>query len=86
MYNIHFCLFYWINILIFYGGFSVIQQIEKLKVLDKKRLIERQNEQRIKYGLKPHKRLDADFLYQQRITEWQTKKELQKEDIWRSYQ
>jgi hypothetical protein len=35
--------------------------------LNKKQLLKIQNEHRIKYGLKPHKRLDKDFLYLMKI-------------------
>jgi hypothetical protein len=59
---------------------------KKLKILDKKKLLEEQNKQRKKYGLQPHKRLDADYLYHKKITKPQTKKELQRDDTWRAYQ
>ena len=58
----------------------MIQQSKKLKVLDKKRLLEQQNKQRVKYGLKPHKRLDIEFITIQNDTNLQTKH--QKENIY----
>jgi hypothetical protein len=65
----------------------MVQCSRKLKTLDKKRLLQKQNEHRIKYGLKPHKRLDKDFLYLQKITDLQSKNETQKDDEYRgSYQ
>ncbi|MCK5261509.1 MAG: hypothetical protein KAJ44_04970 [Thermoplasmatales archaeon] len=50
----------------------MIQTSKKLKVLDKKRLLEQQNKQRVKYGLKPHKRLDIEFITIQNDTHLQT--------------
>jgi len=38
----------------------VIQVSKKFKTLDKEKLLKEQNEIRSKYGLKAHKRLDAE--------------------------
>ena len=38
----------------------MIQVSKKFKTLDKEKLLKEQNKQRKKYGLKPHKRLDAE--------------------------
>jgi hypothetical protein len=42
------------------GCFLVIQVSKKFKTLDKEKLLKEQNKLRSKYGLKAHKRLDAE--------------------------
>ena len=37
-----------------------IQQSKKFKIIDKPRLLKLQNDTRLKYGLKPHKRIDLE--------------------------
>lgn len=49
----------------------MIQWSYKFKIIDKEKLLKLQNEQRKKYGLKAHKRLDTEFLYLQSDTETQ---------------
>lgn len=49
----------------------MVQINHKYKTLDKQKLVELQNKQREKYGLRPHKRLDAEFLYLQQDAELQ---------------
>lgn len=65
---------------------EIIQCSKKLKVLDKKRLLEKQNEQRVKYGLNPHKRLDIEFITRKNNAVLQTEeKKLQDEEILEGY-
>lgn len=65
----------------------MIQQSKKLKILDEKRLLEKQNKQRVKYGLKPHKRLDTELIIFKHDKELQTNKNESEniEDSWRMY-
>ena len=39
-----------------------MQWSNKFKVVDEEKLLKKQNELRNKYGLRPHKRLDAEML------------------------
>ena len=69
----------------------MIQVSKKFKTLDKEKLLEEQNKQRKKYGLKPLKRLQADWvaiknLYQQDDTGVTEESPEQESDDWRAYQ
>jgi len=65
----------------------LVQISKKLKTLDEKRLLDKQNEHRIRYGLKPHKRLDKDFLYLLEIQKLPSKEgPYNKEDYGGAYQ
>ena len=69
----------------------MVQVSKKFKTLDKEKLLEEQNKQRKKYGLKPLKRLQADWvaiknLYQQDDTEPIEESPEQESDDWRAYQ
>ena len=65
---------------------DIIQCSKKLKVLDKKRLLDQQNKQRMKYGLKARKRLDIEFITRKNNAILQTEeKKLQDEEILEGY-
>jgi len=47
----------------FWGGWAMVQISRNLKKFDPEKLLQEQNEIRKKYGLRPTKRLQIDFLY-----------------------